>query len=273
MTVFSGGLMRVQSRVVNTAFLRLYSFLEQFQRLKICEAFLLMRERQLVESYRPPMKTPNEQSARKYYLRTQKKHGAFFYDRTKRSRHATSVLMILSPDLKRILVMHHKKLDLLVFPGGHADGWINTLGTAVKETLEEVSGIPITGLDIFPKPVHCARFSAIRDDQDFELKYVAVARRDFWNVSVPPNEKDKVEMVGFVTFGELRKLRPDLEILEALDNIEYMIEQGIISPKQPRKIARGIRGFLQPAFNLSALRRRSFSLARHAALFGPFIPK
>lgn len=55
--------------------------------------------------------------------------------------HLTGSAWILSPDGTAALLTHHRKLDLWVQLGGHADGELDLLAVAHREGLEE-SGLP-----------------------------------------------------------------------------------------------------------------------------------
>jgi 8-oxo-dGTP pyrophosphatase MutT (NUDIX family) len=57
-------------------------------------------------------------------------------------RHFTASMMVLDHRLGRVLLVHHKKMDLWVFPGGHVDPNEAPHETAVREVLEE------TGVDV-----------------------------------------------------------------------------------------------------------------------------
>jgi 8-oxo-dGTP pyrophosphatase MutT (NUDIX family) len=260
----------------DTAYLRLFFVLEKFQRLKFLQSFLLMREKWRMEHYVPDSDNVDEQSLHDQYTRTLGKNGAFFYDRKQSNRHATAALMILSPDLTKVLIMRHKRLNLPVFPGGHCDGWVNTKGTAVKEALEEVGGLSRSDLKLFPYPVHVALFDDDPADEDFDLKYAAVCRNENLDLRVVEDENDKVEIVGFVTFDELKSMRPDDKISNALDNVQALIDTGAIRPENQTPDSReiGMNGLLKAVFNSSFIRkRRLVSVVRNMAAFMPLIPK
>ncbi|MEY6431162.1 NUDIX hydrolase [Thioalkalicoccus limnaeus] len=55
--------------------------------------------------------------------------------------HVTGSAWVVSPDRRRVLLMHHRKHDQWLQPGGHADGDADILRVALRETSEE------TGLD------------------------------------------------------------------------------------------------------------------------------
>jgi len=72
--------------------------------------------------------------------------------------HVTGSAWVLSPDRNRILMMHHKKHDQWFQPGGHADGDIDIIRVALRETAEETginfSQIKLLDLNVFDVDIH-----------------------------------------------------------------------------------------------------------------------
>ena len=70
--------------------------------------------------------------------------------------HITFSAWVLSPDFSRALMLHHKKLDKWLQPGGHADGEINPVEGALKEAREEtgISRIKALSRSIFDIDIH-----------------------------------------------------------------------------------------------------------------------
>ena len=63
----------------------------------------------------------------------------------KGEKHYTSTVFLVSEEEpKRVLLMHHKKLDKWMPPGGHQEKFENHIESAIREVLEE------TGIDISP---------------------------------------------------------------------------------------------------------------------------
>ena len=56
--------------------------------------------------------------------------------------HVTGSTWVVSPDRRRVLMLHHRKHDQWFQPGGHADGDNDIMRVALRETSEE------TGLDL-----------------------------------------------------------------------------------------------------------------------------
>jgi len=91
--------------------------------------------------------------------------------------HLTASALIIDPVSKKILLIHHKKLDLWLQPGGHADGDGNLVHVAAKEVIEEtgLSNFQIV-LPAFDIDVH--RIPAFGEDQShlhLDLRFVLVA--------------------------------------------------------------------------------------------------
>lgn len=78
------------------------------------------------------------------------------FERTNSIGHITGSAWLLNPSMDKALLMHHKKLNMWLQLGGHADGDGDILQVSLKEA-EEESGIedivPLSG-DIFDLDIH-----------------------------------------------------------------------------------------------------------------------
>ncbi len=70
--------------------------------------------------------------------------------------HFTASAFLLNNDKTKFLLMHHKKLDKWLQPGGHCDGDSNILNVAVKEAVEEsgINEIKTINKEIFDIDTH-----------------------------------------------------------------------------------------------------------------------
>ena len=72
--------------------------------------------------------------------------------------HVTGSAWVVSPDRRRVLLLHHRKHDQWFQPGGHADGDADILRVALRETSEETgldaSHIRLVNGEIFDLDVH-----------------------------------------------------------------------------------------------------------------------
>jgi 8-oxo-dGTP pyrophosphatase MutT (NUDIX family) len=80
-----------------------------------------------------------------------------FYQRSNLAGHLTGSAWVLSPDRKSALLIHHKKLNKWLQPGGHADETDENLSeTALRETKEEcgIREISLLNSSVFDVDVH-----------------------------------------------------------------------------------------------------------------------
>ena len=71
------------------------------------------------------------------------------FERACRPGHLTASAWVVSHDGKRHLLMHHRKLNKWLQPGGHADGDPDLVSVALKEVAEETG---LEGLDVVAGP-------------------------------------------------------------------------------------------------------------------------
>lgn len=88
------------------------------------------------------------------------------FERSLQQGHVTGSAWILSPDRQQTLLIHHRKLDRWLQPGGHADGDPDVAGVALREAQEETGltslrlvstngeETPIFDVDIHAIPAH-----------------------------------------------------------------------------------------------------------------------
>lgn len=110
------------------------------------------------------------------FLHTQ----ADVFSRSNRSGHFTGSSWLVSADGTRVLLMHHRKLDRWLQPGGHADGDPELVRVALREAQEEtgVAGLHVEG-DIFDIDRH--RIPARGDEPEhwhYDVRYVVRAGAD-----------------------------------------------------------------------------------------------
>lgn len=74
------------------------------------------------------------------------------FDRTLMPGHVSGSSWVLNPARDHVLMMHHRKLDLWLQPGGHADGDPDMLRVVLKETAEE-SGVDLEHIKLLSEIV------------------------------------------------------------------------------------------------------------------------
>lgn len=102
------------------------------------------------------------------------------FERSNTIGHFTGSCWLVSADGARVLLMHHRKLDRWLQPGGHADGDTDLARVALREAHEEtgVAGLRVEG-GIFDVDRH--RIPARADEPEhwhYDVRYVVRAGTD-----------------------------------------------------------------------------------------------
>jgi 8-oxo-dGTP pyrophosphatase MutT (NUDIX family) len=102
------------------------------------------------------------------------------FERSNHVGHFTGSGWLVSEDGGRVLLLHHRKLDRWLQPGGHADGDSDLSGVALREAQEEtgVQGLRVEG-DVFD--LDCHRIPARVDEPEhwhYDVRYVVRAGPD-----------------------------------------------------------------------------------------------
>lgn len=131
----------------------------------------------------------------------------FFEDCFKRSLlagHITGSAWILDPTKTKVLLMHHKKLDRWLQPGGHADGDEDVLNVAKRELLEEtgiesVKHLKIASHDFFDLDIHVIpERKGVPEHYHYDLRFAFV--------SLLPEELNKNDESNNLLWVELDKI-------------------------------------------------------------------
>ena len=99
------------------------------------------------------------------------------FERSLSLGHFTASAWILNPQKNEVVLVHHKKLDKWLQPGGHADGDNNLLRVCLKEAEEETGLTALTPLQngIFDIDIHTIPANS-KDDTHFhyDVRYAFV---------------------------------------------------------------------------------------------------
>ncbi|BBO36225.1 NUDIX hydrolase [Lacipirellula parvula] len=134
------------------------------------------------------------------------------FDRTCRPGHITASAWITTPKRDRFLLVHHRKLNRWLQPGGHADGQTDAADVAMREATEE-TGLPnlrhaATGADATPLDVdvhiiparHDAAGNQIEDAHEHhDVRFLIIAEGD-----LAPQVSEESHAVRWFTAEELQ---------------------------------------------------------------------
>lgn len=92
--------------------------------------------------------------------------------------HITGSALIINPAADRVLLLHHRKLDKWLQPGGHADGDENIRRVAEKEAFEEtgLKSLRLAGPAILDLDIH--RIPARKNEAEhlhYDIRYLFTA--------------------------------------------------------------------------------------------------
>lgn len=134
------------------------------------------------------------------------------FDRKLWPGHVTASAWVVNPARDRVLMLHHKKLDMWLQPGGHADGDPDVLNVVLKETSEETGLAPehirLVSDRIFDVDVHVVHES-VHDPRHlhFDVRFlVEVDDR----IPIPGNDESHevlwVPLNRVLSFNNLRSI-------------------------------------------------------------------
>ena len=116
--------------------------------------------------------------------------------------HFTSSALVVSPDLKKVLMVYHNIYNSWSWMGGHADGESDLLDVAIKEVKEEsgLKHIEVLSPDIFSLEVLCVdghekKGKYIPSHLHLNVTYLLTASVSD-ELAIKPDENSGVEWIG-----------------------------------------------------------------------------
>ena len=141
-----------------------------------------------------------------------------FYDRKLRIGHLTGSAWIVNQDKSKALLIHHKKLNRWLQPGGHTEAEDdNIFQAAYREALEETGLKSIKALDEAIYDIDIHMIPAIGDmpaHEHFDIRYIFVAdEKETLEVSEESNDLKWFSKV------EIREMIKEASILRMLEKM------------------------------------------------------
>jgi len=126
------------------------------------------------------------------------------YHRSLLSGHITASAWIVNDTGTSTLLIHHKKLDRWLQPGGHADGDENVLLVAAKEA-EEETGLKLLKLHnnrIFDLDIHLIpKHKGINAHFHYDVRFLFIAdQQEYYTIN---HESNEIAWIPFESIGVL----------------------------------------------------------------------
>lgn len=137
------------------------------------------------------------------------------FDRSLLIGHVTASALVADPLKRKVLLLHHKKLDRWLQPGGHCDGNPDTLEVAKTEVLEE-TGLEILTAEslVFDLDIHVIpERKGIPEHLHYDVRYLFLADSD-----LPLIQNHETNALKWVSSDEV-------EILTSEESIVRMIRK------------------------------------------------
>jgi 8-oxo-dGTP pyrophosphatase MutT (NUDIX family) len=145
--------------------------------------------------------------------------------RTCRPGHLTGSAWVVSPDRRRVLLVHHRKLDRWLQPGGHADGDEDLGRVACREVREEtgVGNLKMILPGIFDLDVHeIPARGAEPAHRHYDLRYLFEA-----DPAIPLVVTRESRALAWVELGQVAALNSEA-------SLGRMVGKTARFPAQPR---------------------------------------
>jgi len=132
-------------------------------------------------------------------------------ERTTLFGHLTGSSWIVNAARTKTLLLHHRKLNRWIQPGGHADGEFDLLSVALKEAREE-SGLsrlePVSG-EVFDIDIHeIPAFKDLPAHYHFDVRYLLVA-----DDSEAPCRNDESNDVKWIELADISTYTDEESVL------------------------------------------------------------
>lgn len=126
------------------------------------------------------------------------------FERSLLTGHITASAWVLTPDFKQVALLHHKKLDRWLQPGGHADGDEHVQRVAHKELEEEtgITDVTLIGDSFFDIDIHTIpERKGVPEHDHYDVRFAFVANR--------PDElrkNDESNEVAWIAIDQLEQM-------------------------------------------------------------------
>jgi 8-oxo-dGTP pyrophosphatase MutT (NUDIX family) len=133
--------------------------------------------------------------------------------------HITASAFIFDSQNKKTLLLHHKKLNKWLQPGGHCDGERDTLSVAIKEVFEE-TGLLIENLgqNAFDLDIHTIpENKGVPEHEHFDVRYLLIA-----DSTVPLVQNHETNQLKWVDLSEMENYTTEESLVRMKNKLKLI---------------------------------------------------
>lgn len=132
-------------------------------------------------------------------------------ERTNLAGHLTGSAWIVNPSRTKALLLHHRKLNKWMQPGGHADGDLNLFMVALREAREEsgLGNIHPVSREVFDVDIHgIPRFKDVPAHYHYDVRFLFEA-----DDREHPERNDESNEIAWIDLAEISKYTDEESVL------------------------------------------------------------
>lgn len=143
------------------------------------------------------------------------------FSRENLAGHITGSALVVNKDFTKVFLIHHKKLNLWINPGGHAEGSPDFIDVGTRETEEETGlmdliTIPeIFDIDVHPIPENTKNGEIVPAHTHYDMRCLIIANED----EKPILQEEEVLGGRWFTLAEAKETTPHLSFTRMIDKI------------------------------------------------------
>jgi 8-oxo-dGTP pyrophosphatase MutT (NUDIX family) len=133
--------------------------------------------------------------------------------------HITASAFIFDPKNHKTLLLHHKKLNKWLQPGGHCDGEQDTLAVALKEVFEE-TGLRIENLgqEIFDLDIHIIpENKGVPEHEHFDVRYLLLADSE-----IPLVQNHETNQLKWIDLSEMEEYTTEESLMRMKNKLKLV---------------------------------------------------
>lgn len=122
------------------------------------------------------------------------------FDRNLTTGHITASAWVFDKNARNVLMVHHKKLERWLQPGGHADGDENVISVAIREVAEEtgLAALSLFDSNIFDLDIHLIpQHKDVKPHLHYDVRFLFTA-----NSRLPLVASEESNQVQWIPIGQ-----------------------------------------------------------------------